>query len=227
MLIEITVTSITSAKWLSLFDIYLITGVPISAFVIGWIIYVVIRNREKTITGNVEDVESIVPGFIPTAERGKKKPFLFFIVFMAVLFLGLTSIALPVASFTRTAPADQGNALVVDVYASQWTWTFHYPDGYNVTGSALIRNYSIEFPVNTTLIFRVTSTDVLHEFAIPSLKIKVDAFPGIWNVVWTNVSVPGTYTAFCMELCGLGHAGMWVKISLVGQSAFRSWYASH
>lgn len=228
MLIELTIVSQTSARWLSLFDIYLVAGIPISAFVIGWIIYVVVRNREKDGTERKDnDAESIRPGFVPTSERGKKMPFLFFILFMAVLFLGLTAIALPSATYTRTVPAQQGNALVIDVYASQWVWTFHYPDGYNVTGSALVRNYTIDLPVNTTLIFRVTSVDVLHEFAIPSLKVKIDAFPGVWNTVWTNVSAAGTYTAFCMELCGAGHADMWVNINLVSQPEFNSWYTAH
>ncbi|MBX8635147.1 MAG: cytochrome c oxidase subunit II [Thermoplasmata archaeon] len=226
MFLELAINSVTSATWLSLFNLYLVVGIPISAFVIGWIIYVVVKNREKGTTPAREDnEESIRPGFVPSSARGKTKPFKFFILFMAVLFLGLTAIALPAASYTRTAPTVHSNTLTIDVYAAQWVWTFHYPNGYNVTGSALIRNYTIVLPVNTTLIFRVTSLDVMHEFSIPSLKVRIDAFPDVWNVAWTNVSMPGTYTVFCTELCGPGHADMWVNIHLVSQSEFASWYA--
>ena len=95
-----------------------------------------------------------------------------------------------------------------------------------MTGSANVKNYTAEFPVNTTIIFRVTSLDVMHEFSIPTFKVKVDAFPGVWNTIWTNVYQQGTYTAFCTELCGLGHADMYVHMQFVSVSTYNAWIAS-
>jgi cytochrome c oxidase subunit 2 len=36
----------------------------------------------------------------------------------------------------------------------------------------------ILLPINTHIRFIVTSTDVIHSFAVPSLGIKIDAIPG-------------------------------------------------
>jgi len=57
----------------------------------------------------------------------------------------------------------------------------------------------------------VTSMDVIHSFAIPSLGIKADAIPGRLNDLhfFLTDSVPMThYFGQCSELCGVGHAFM-------------------
>lgn len=60
--------------------------------------------------------------------------------------------------------------------------------------------------VNTS--FLISSTDVLHSWAIPSLGLKIDACPGRINrlAVWTNRK--GVYYGQCSEICGINHAYM-------------------
>jgi len=60
--------------------------------------------------------------------------------------------------------------------------------------------------VNTA--FLVTSTDVLHSWALPSLGLKTDACPGRINrmIVWPTR--PGIFYGQCSEICGINHAYM-------------------
>jgi len=58
----------------------------------------------------------------------------------------------------------------------------------------------------------ITSFDVLHSFAIPSLGIKMDACPGRLNEIHVFISRPGTYYGQCSEICGYLHAFMPIKL---------------
>lgn len=216
-------TSATSAVWWRLFNIYLVLAVIFSGFFIAWILYLVISTREKA---GREVINHIKPGIIPSATRGRPRNIAFLVIFLVVVFFGLFAYSLPSTYYVRQVPSHVVNSITIDVFAAQWTWTFRYPNGYNVTGAATINNYTAEFPVNTTIIFRVTSLDVMHEFSIPTFKVKIDAFPGVWTSAWTDVYQQGTYTAFCTELCGLGHADMYVHMKFVSPSAYGTWIAA-
>ncbi len=216
-------TSATSAVWFRLFDLYLVLAVIFSSFFIAWILYLVISTRERA---GREVVNHIKPGIIPSSTRGRPRNVAILVLFLVVVFFGLFIYSLPATYYMRQAPSHVSKALTIDVYGAQWKWTFKYPTGYEVNGSATLPNYTAEFPVNTTIIFRVTSLDVMHEFSIPAFKVKIDAFAGVWNTAWTYVYKQGTYTAFCTELCGLGHADMYIHMKFVSVSTYNTWIAS-
>jgi len=69
-------------------------------------------------------------------------------------------------------------------------------------------------PVNTTSRFLITSTDVIHSFALPSLAIKVDAIPGRINQLFTNPSRVGSFYGQCSEICGANHSFMPISIKV-------------
>jgi cytochrome c oxidase subunit II len=209
--------SVTSNVWYSIFFLYATVAVVASAFFIGWIIYLVVSTRERP---SRHTPSQIHPGIIPSSTRGRPRNVAFLIIFLAVLFFGLWIYQLPTTNFIKQAPQNTKNELVIDVYAQQWFWSFKYPNGYNVSQYAT-------FPTNTTILFRVTSLDVMHEFSVPAFEIKIDAFPGVWNIAWTNVYQTGNYTAFCTELCGIGHATMWAKLNFVSPSQYQAWIAAH
>lgn len=84
------------------------------------------------------------------------------------------------------------------LWLHQWYWTFEYSDLLSESGESIeLESYMVPesdleegqlrlldvdnrlmVPVNTHIRFIVTSTDVLHDFAVPSLGIKIDATPG-------------------------------------------------
>lgn len=70
-------------------------------------------------------------------------------------------------------------------------------------------------PIDTKLKFFITSIDVLHSWAIPSLGIKTDAVPGRLSMVSTIIKNSGVFYGQCSEICGIGHGFMPIKLICV------------
>ena len=66
----------------------------------------------------------------------------------------------------------------------------------------------VYLPVHTHIRILITSADVLHSWAVPSLGIKMDACPGRLNQVATYITRPGVFYGQCSEICGVNHAFM-------------------
>ncbi|ODQ76917.1 hypothetical protein BABINDRAFT_169583, partial [Babjeviella inositovora NRRL Y-12698] len=79
---------------------------------------------------------------------------------------------------------------------------------------------SIVLPVDTHVRFIVTSADVLHDFSVPSLSMKIDACPGRLNQTSTLVEREGVYYGQCSELCGVAHSAMPIKVEVVSLRDF-------
>lgn len=69
-------------------------------------------------------------------------------------------------------------------------------------------------PVNSTSRLLITSTDVIHAFALPTLGLKVDALPGRINQLFTNPSRVGLYYGQCSEICGSNHSFMPIRLKV-------------
>lgn len=81
-------------------------------------------------------------------------------------------------------------------------------------------------PVNTTVRVIVTSSDVIHSFAVPAFGVKVDAIPGRLNETWFRVDKTGMYYGQCSELCGTNHAFMPINIKVVSKDDYKAWVAT-
>jgi cytochrome c oxidase subunit I len=66
----------------------------------------------------------------------------------------------------------------------------------------------------------VTSTDVLHSWAVTSLGVKIDACPGRINRIGVCVSRPGIYYGQCSEICGAKHGFMPIEVKAVTPRIF-------
>ena len=78
-------------------------------------------------------------------------------------------------------------------------------------------------PLGVPIRFVVTSLDVIHSWAVPSLSIKVDAVPGRLNQFIVEVNKPGIYFGQCSELCGPLHGYMPIVITVVPVIEFEQW----
>lgn len=63
-------------------------------------------------------------------------------------------------------------------------------------------------PWNEHIRVLITSTDVLHSWAVPSLGVKMDACPGRLNQISLFINRPGVFYGQCSEICGINHAFM-------------------
>jgi len=64
------------------------------------------------------------------------------------------------------------------------------------------------------VIFRITSTDVIHGFAIIGTNVNVMVFPGYFTIVtWEPPqNAQGEYLIICNEYCGTYHSTMYGKL---------------
>jgi len=67
-------------------------------------------------------------------------------------------------------------------------------------------------PTKTNVRAMITSSDVLHCWAIPSLGVKLDACPGRLNQTSVFIKREGIYYGQCSELCGVNHGFMPIGI---------------
>ncbi|MBO9596368.1 MAG: cytochrome c oxidase subunit II, partial [Cohnella sp.] len=66
----------------------------------------------------------------------------------------------------------------------------------------------MEVPAGATVHFTVTTSDVVHGFAIPGTNVNVMVTPGEISHVTHTFDKPGEYLILCNEYCGIGHEMM-------------------
>jgi cytochrome c oxidase subunit 2 len=58
-------------------------------------------------------------------------------------------------------------------------------------------------PTDTHVRYIVTGTDVIHDFAVPALGLKIDAVPGRLNQTSALIEREGVFYGQCSEICGV------------------------
>ncbi len=134
---------------------------------------------------------------------------------------GMTELAtISAFSYGTTPASEQPNSqkpLVVNVTGQQWVWSFEYPDYQNVQSANLV------VPINRPVYFNVTSEDVVHNFWVVELGVKIDANPGAVTNTGVTPTKLGTFNIRCAELCGLHHAYMETTITVVTPEEYDAW----
>jgi len=165
------------------------------------------------------------------------------LVWTIVPALVLLAIALP--SFRLLYLMDEIvlPGLTIKVVGHQWYWSYEYSDYLTAEGeplefdSYLVPENDLELgelrllavdepvvlPVDTTVRAIITATDVIHDWAIPSMGIKLDALPGRLNQASIIAQRTGTFYGQCSELCGVFHGFMPVQIEVVSSDNFLRW----
>jgi cytochrome c oxidase subunit 2 len=121
--------------------------------------------------------------------------------------------------------------LDIVVTGNQWFWTYEFMvfskkvtlESHMIDNDSLIlgecRNLEVDnsliLPINTNIRLIVTSTDVIHSWAIPSLGVKIDAVPGRTNTGTVYIKREGRFFGQCSEICGKGHAVMPIVVNAV------------
>ncbi len=143
-----------------------------------------------------------------------------------------------------TVPED---AIQVEAVGQQWHWSYRFPGedgefgnvevryitennpfGINPEDPAglddiLVANPTLHLPVDQPVETLLRSKDVLHDFAVPQFRVKMDLVPGMVTYVWFTPTVPGTYEILCEELCGVAHHAMRGKVVVNTKVDFDLW----
>jgi cytochrome c oxidase subunit 2 len=126
------------------------------------------------------------------------------------------------ASSARTAQLDlslpEGDAAPLTILASgqQWVWRYEYPDG-------TFSFYELVIPVDTAVVLRLDSTDVVHRWWIPELGGKFDAVPGRDNQTWFKAEEEGVYEGQSAAFSGPGYATMRARVRAVSAPEYEAW----
>jgi len=83
----------------------------------------------------------------------------------------------------------------------------------------------VVLPVNTHIRVLVTGADVIHNWAVPSLGLKIDCVPGKLNQVSLFINREGTFYGQCSELCGVNHGFMPIVVEAVPLEKYLEWVA--
>ncbi len=93
--------------------------------------------------------------------------------------------------------------------AKQWNWTFSYPN------DAAQSYGELWLEVDKPASFLLESTDVLHAFYLPAMRVKRDVIPGRYQRIWFHPTELGEFHLFCAEYCGENHSTMYAKVHVV------------
>ena len=81
----------------------------------------------------------------------------------------------------------------------------------------------VKLPVNVHIRVLVSSADVLHSWAVPSLGIKIDACPGRLNQVSLFLIRKGVFYGQCSEICGVNHAFIPIVVESLSEESYMNW----
>lgn len=205
----------------------------ITLFVLGLLIYVMVRFNEKA-----NPVPSKTTHHVGLEVAWTLIPVLI-LVAIAIPSLRLLYMQrdIPVADMTIKVIGNPG-----------WNWTYQYPDlGVDESGEAkvsftatllpedkakaenrpylLAADTPVVVPVNKTVKLIVTSdpAGIIHAWTIPSFGMKIDAIPGRLNEDWFKATREGVYYGQCSELCGKDHAFMPIEVHVVSEADYNTW----
>ena len=134
----------------------------------------------------------------------------------------------------------------VNAWAEQFAWNFQYPgaDGkFGATDRFLIGSQnpigidpedpnglddvitgSLVLPNRKQIEINVTSKDVIHNLALPTMRIAQDADPGKFSRMWFVPTKAGKSDIICGQLCGPVHGQMRSELEVVtDEKKFQTW----
>ncbi|MGH8706715.1 MAG: c-type cytochrome [Burkholderiales bacterium] len=142
------------------------------------------------------------------------------------------------------------DASAFEAVGQQWHWTYRFPgkDGKLGTVDArhvndknpfginpddpdgqddvLVSSPEVHLPLGKPVKALLRAKDVLHNFAVPQFRVKMDLVPGLVSYIWFTPTRVGKFDLLCNELCGVGHFVMRGKVVVEEEPAFQSWLSS-
>lgn len=132
--------------------------------------------------------------------------------------------------------------LTIKAIGHQWYWNYEYTDyhkiefdSYMIPTSDLKKGLPRLLEVDNRLVLPfqnpirilITSGDVIHSWAVPSLGIKMDAVPGRLNQTSFLLNRTGLFYGQCAEICGANHSFMPIVIEAVPFKTFETWISQN
>jgi cytochrome c oxidase subunit 2 len=138
----------------------------------------------------------------------------------------------------------------VEVVGQQWNFSYRFPGKDGVFGATNIRLASPEnpfaidpgdpkgqddvvvsdpelhLPIGKPVKMLLRAKDVLHQFAVPNFRVKMDMVPGMVTYFWLVPTRTGQFDALCEQLCGTAHFTMRGRVIVDEEKDFQAWLAT-
>jgi cytochrome c oxidase subunit 2 len=207
------------------------------ALFVGWsafFIYVLLRFRRSK--HPVADHEGVKSGISTHLEFAV-------VLIEAVLLIGF---AIPLwAKRVNSFPEDK-DAIIVHAIGQQFNWNIHMPGPDGVFGRRdialvtpsnglgldpndpaskddLVFLGELHVPKDRPVIIELSSKDVIHNFALPHMRMAQDAIPGQIIPMWFKPIKAGSYEVVCGQLCGYGHYSMKGSLVVDEPAEYQAW----
>src|ERR1051326_885205 len=171
-----------------------------AALFVGWsafFVYVLLRfRRSKHPVADHEGVKSAISTHLEFAV----------VLIEAVMLIGF---AIPLWAKRVNSFPDDKDAIIVHAVGQQFNWNFHLPGPDGAFGRRnielvsnsnplgldqsdpaakddLVVTGTLHVPKDRAVIVELSSKDVIHNFALPSMRIAQDAIPGSVVTIWSS-----------------------------------------
>lgn len=159
----------------------------------------------------------------------------------------LVFIAVPSFSLLYSLDELSEPLITLKIVGHQWYWSYEYSDYFKKLDKSANLNFDsymiptnelslgsfrllevdnrVVLPIKTHIRLLITSSDVLHSWAMPSFGVKLDATPGRLSQTSVYIKREGVYYGQCSEICGINHGFMPIVVKAVRPSVFLEWIA--
>ncbi|HWY94198.1 MAG TPA: c-type cytochrome, partial [Steroidobacteraceae bacterium] len=138
----------------------------------------------------------------------------------------------------------------VEVVGEQWNFSYRFPGKDGVFGTTNVRLASpenpfaidpndpkgqddvvvygpeVHLPLGKPVKVLGRAKDVLHQFAVPAFRVKMDMVPGMVTYFWLIPTRTGSFDALCEQLCGTAHFTMRGRVIVEEEKDFQAWLAT-
>ena len=189
-------------------------------------------NAKKNVTLNTNDIYAVT--------HASTLEIIWTIIPACILIL----ISVPSFALLYTMDEVIDPLLTVKIIGHQWYWNYEFINPLewlvdSESQEAIFSNFSFDsymvpsedllpgrlrllevdnrlyLPIEINIRLSITSGDVLHSWAVPSLGVKVDACPGRINQTTLFIKRPSIFYGQCSELCGINHGFMPIAVHAV------------
>ncbi|MFN2460521.1 MAG: cytochrome c oxidase subunit II [Candidatus Velthaea sp.] len=203
-------TTLQAAEIHGVWRVFLVAGTAVYLLVAGLVLWSALAYRRRD------------PRTVQAAPFHTNVPLeIAWTVIPIVIMGGLFAVTYPAERHVESTvtPAAQ----VVDVIGFRWSWRFLYPREHVTVEGTNAAPPELVLPAGQTTEIRLSSSDVIHSFWVPSFLFKRSAIPGRENIFDFTPTKTGVYPARCAEYCGTFHAHMSFVVRVVSQEAFARW----
>ena len=163
--------------------------------------------------------------------------------------VGIVAMLAPGLAVWAKFVSPPASAAVVEALGQQWNWSYRLPGKDGALGASntkligatnpfgidpndpkgqddvLVPNPELHLPLDKDVKFVLRSIDVLHQYAVPQFRVKMDMVPGTISSFWLKTTREGSFDALCEQLCGVAHFAMRGRVVVEKQEAYDAWAA--